>query len=204
MTRLIPHPARLAATLIALLGFALLASCGETGSGNIVTETRDVGSFTSIEVGSGVNVELLIDPDRDAEVSVTYDDNLLDKVGTDVEGDTLVVGHTGSIRLLGDGRFVTVVAADIEAIAGSSGANITGSGADEEFSVDASSGANVDLRELNATRVVVDASSGANVSVFASTSALVDASSGANVDIYGNPADLTADESSGANIDVRD
>ncbi len=191
-------------SVVAVVAAALLLiACGETGSGTIVTETRDVGEFTQIEVNSGVDVRLVVDPARDLEVAVTYDDNLLDKVGTDVEGDTLVVGHTGSIRVPGDGRFVAVVVGDIEAIAVGSGANITGNGTVEEYSVDASSGANVDLRELEATRVDVDASSGANVSVSATESVRVDASSGANVDVYGNPADVSADESSGANIDVR-
>jgi len=196
--------ARPVARLIALLALLLLVyACGETGSGNIVTETRDVGSFSRIEASAGVNVDLVVDAGRQPGVSVTYDDNLLDRVATQVEGDTLVIKHSGSIRLLGDGRFVTVVVADIEGIGASSGSNITGSGATESYSVGASSGANVDLRALTAARVEVDASSGANVNVSASDSVRADASSGANVDIYGNPADVSADESSGANIDVR-
>ncbi len=43
------------------------------GSGNLVTETREVGSFTRIDVRGGANVELRVDPSVLQSVSVTYD-----------------------------------------------------------------------------------------------------------------------------------
>jgi hypothetical protein len=43
------------------------------GSRNLVTETREVGSFTRIDVRGGANVELTVDPSVLQSVSVTYD-----------------------------------------------------------------------------------------------------------------------------------
>lgn len=43
------------------------------GSGNLVTETREVGSFARIDVRGGANVELRVDPSVLQSVLVTYD-----------------------------------------------------------------------------------------------------------------------------------
>jgi hypothetical protein len=47
----------------------LLSACGSTGSGNVVTQTRAVGAFSSIDVGGGVHLELAVD-EGGADVAV--------------------------------------------------------------------------------------------------------------------------------------
>jgi hypothetical protein len=181
----------------------LLAACGTTGSGNIVTEQRDVGSFDQIETGGGVRVELTVDPSLPTSVEVTYDDNLLDNVVTDVSGDTLVVKLTGSINITGGGgRVVTVVTDRLVGVESSGGSSVKATGTTSSYRADASGGANLDLRDLQASSVEIDASGGANVNVYATDSATGEASGGANVSVYGNPTTVTVETSGGANLDI--
>lgn len=181
----------------------LLAACGTTGSGNIVTEQRDVGSFNQIETGGGVGVELTVDPSLPTSVVVSYDDNLLDNVVTDVSGDTLVIKLTGSINTSGSGRrVVTVVTDRLVSIESSGGSSVSGTGFTDSYEAKASGGANLELRKLEAASVEVDASGGANVDVYASESATGEASGGANVSIFGNPTTMAVEASGGANLDI--
>jgi hypothetical protein len=192
-------------TFLLLLAAAalLLAACGTTGSGNIVTETRDVGSFDRIETSGGVRVELTVDPNLPTSVEVSYDDNLLDNVVTDVSGDTLEVKLTGSINTSGSGRrVVTVVTQSLVGIAASGGSSVSGTGVTGAYQADASGGANLELRKLEATSVEIDASGGANVNVYATESATGEASGGANVSVFGNPTTMAVETSGGADLDI--
>ena len=82
----------------------------------------------------------------------------------------------------------------------SSGSRLAVSGRCNEIGIDASSGAVIEARDLEAAVVSVDASSGANVDVFAVTDFQGEASSGANIDVYGAPQVFESDTSSGARI----
>ena len=76
-------------------GFLLLAAavtaCGTPGSGVMAEEQRVVAEFTRVDVRDGLNVELRLGSAVDGEVIVRFDDNLLDHIRTEVEGETLVV-----------------------------------------------------------------------------------------------------------------
>lgn len=84
-------------TLLVLLGLALSA-CGTVslglgelrGSGNVTTETRQVGAFTAIDV-SGVGEVVITQGDVDS-LTVKTDDNLQAIVLGEVRGDTLYLG----------------------------------------------------------------------------------------------------------------
>lgn len=186
----------------AAAGTLLLAACGTSGSGDIVTVTRSVADFERIDVSDGVDVVLVVDPAAEQEVVVEFDDNLLDQVVTTVEGDTLVVGLDGSVRLFGGGRFVKITVDEIRSIATSGGADVTGAGEAGVLSIDASGGSDVNLRELEATSVEVDASGGADVALFAGEAVTGSASGGADVSVYGNPTTVDVATSGGANVDV--
>jgi hypothetical protein len=47
------------------------AGCGSTGSGDIVAEAREIGSFDRIEVSSGIAVEITVDPAAPEGVSLS-------------------------------------------------------------------------------------------------------------------------------------
>ena len=80
---------------LAFAATVLFSSCrflgGEriNGDGNIVTRTRDVGNFNSVEAGGAVEVRLR--QDAATSVRIETDENLQEFVEAFVEGGTLVV-----------------------------------------------------------------------------------------------------------------
>ena len=106
--------------LAVTLGLMVVA-CGTVGSGDLVTESRSVGSFDGLDVSEGINVNLLVDPGAVPSVSVTFDDNLLSKLVTEVRGGTLVIEFDGSVSILGSGRFVDVTVDSLDSIEVSGG-----------------------------------------------------------------------------------
>ena len=182
---------------------ATVAACGTAGSGNLMTEQRDVGDFDSVRVGGGINLVLEVVPGGSQEVTVTYDDNLLDRVVTEVRGDTLVIENEGSFNIFGGGRFVTVVTPSLELLTASGGADVEGSGSTDGYALEVSGGADVDLRSLQAESVELEASGGADVSVTATESITGSASGGADVTVHGDPANARVETSGGADVDFR-
>ena len=100
------------------------------------------------------------------------------------------------------GAKVTAVEVDCEELFldASSGSKIVVSGDCAEVEVDGSSGAVIDARDFKVEVVTVDASSGANIDVSASVNFQGHASSGASVDVFGTPKFFESDTSSGAQI----
>jgi hypothetical protein len=79
--------------VITLAALGLLSACGaEEGNGFIVSEDRQVSSFSKVKVADGVSVEIVL---GDRRVTVTTDDNLRDAFKIDVEGDTLKIDREG-------------------------------------------------------------------------------------------------------------
>ncbi len=80
---------------LAMLFSVFLTSCryvgGERirGNGNVNTENRSVSSFTGIEVSG--NAEIIIKQDSVYSVKVEADENLLNHIMTEVDGNTLEI-----------------------------------------------------------------------------------------------------------------
>lgn len=190
-------------SIAAVVTAALLAAaCGPAGSRNIVTDERVLAPFNRIEVREGIDLDLTVDASSDQLVTVVYDDNLLDRIGTVVTDGTLVLEVLDSFRVTGGGRFVGVVIPDLEQVEVDSGADVRGRGTAGLIRVVASGGGALDLVELEARDVVVDASGGAFVAVFATDSVTGEASGGADVVIHGDPETVDVDESGGADVDL--
>ena len=80
----------------------LLAGCNlETGSGNLVTEERDVAGFESVLVSDGIRVVINVEASAGHTVSVRYDDNLIDNLVTRVEGTRLRIEFDGAVNVAG-------------------------------------------------------------------------------------------------------
>ena len=187
--------------LLAPLVLVTLTACGfygvdgTRGSGNLLTETRELGSFTRIDIRGGANVELTVDPNLTQSVSVTYDDNVIGFIVTRVDAKTLIIDTAGSFSITGGPRrVVTVVTDDIEVI---------GSGVTESYRLQASDGSDVDLVDLQASSVEIDVSGGSDVSVFVSESITGQASGAADIEIFGSPANLDVRESGAADVSLR-
>ncbi|WP_421918473.1 head GIN domain-containing protein [Marinifilum sp.] len=136
---------------------------GENGNGNVVKQDREVGSFTAISSGSGIDV-YLIQGDKES-VRVEADENLLDLIITRVKGDKLIIKTEDPIRRAKKlDVYVTFV--DLNAISISSGSDLKSNGIlkFKELDISVSSGADADL-ELEADELTCSVSSGADANL---------------------------------------
>ena len=188
-----------------MLSAVVLATtaCGGRGSGDLVTEDRNVAAFSAVEVGGGINLELEVVPGGEQQVTVTFDDNLLDRVTTEVRGSTLVIGLDGTFTIFGSGRFVSVTTPSLERLTASGGTDVNGSGQIEDYALEASGGTDVNLVDLQAANVDIEVSGGADVSLTATASITGSVSGGADVTVHGDPPNARVDTSGGADVDFR-
>jgi hypothetical protein len=78
----------------------LLASCAKerlSGSGHVVTETRETETFTDVEVDGPIHVHLQQGPS--APVKITAEDNIMRVIDTYVSGSVLHVRIKSGVRL---------------------------------------------------------------------------------------------------------
>jgi Putative auto-transporter adhesin, head GIN domain len=184
---------------LGLLLTAVLAAC-TTGSGNLVTETREVSDFDRIEVSSGIAVELSIEAGSPSQVTVHFDDNLQDKIRTEVVDGTLIIEADGSFTVTGSGRMVEVDVPSLAALAASGGSIVRGVGSVDKFAVQANGGSRVDLSDLVVQGMTVDVSAGANVDVTAESSIEGEVTGGASLTVGGDPATRNLDVSGGGSV----
>ncbi len=200
----------------------LFSACSfKRGSGNIVSETRNVSSFESIKVSEGIEAFVSNGP---LSVRVEADDNLIEYLRTKVSNGVLKVDL--DITSVDDAHLkVNITAPNIRKIAASSGAEVemlnvlkhkdrieldASSAADiqgvvdaPEVALEASSGAELDI-EGRTRMVKVRSSSGSNIdaSGLLSETAEVRSSSGATAKVYAS-VQLKAQASSGSTINHR-
>ena len=82
--------------LAAMVGMTACDAMAVNGSGDLITEVREVSGFDSIDLdGSG---EVIITQGAGETLTVETDDNLMEHVETEVRGDTLHLGFKPGIR----------------------------------------------------------------------------------------------------------
>jgi Putative auto-transporter adhesin, head GIN domain len=184
------------------LSLALLAACGPTGSGDIVSEERLVSpTAVRIEVSGGIALRFTVDPEADFAVTVHYDDNVIDRIKTEVVGDTLRIYNEGNYSTFGGGdRFVEVTVNSLLGLEASGGSSVLGQGEASTVEVEASGGADVDLGTLPVAEMTLQASGGANVVVNVTQAITGEASGGADVLVQGEPAQQSLETSGGAEV----
>lgn len=160
-----PASARVALTAVLVVAFVGCVDgvIGVRGSGNMATESRDVGGFTEIVLeGSGeVNIEM-----GDTEsLTIEAEDNLMSHLTTDVEGGRLVLGTRDAI-VTTRGIVYTITATSLDGI------TVSGSGDVEvadvtttEFSTEISGSGAVDISNLEADRLAVTISGSGDIDV---------------------------------------
>ncbi|MBI4928532.1 MAG: DUF2807 domain-containing protein [Anaerolineae bacterium] len=122
-------------TIIGVMGLILLvtAACSfsvnlpgdrVSGSGNVISEDRDVSGFDRVSLeGAG---ELIIEQGTSESLTVEADDNLMEYIITEVSGDTLRLRIKPNLSLFGSNKIVyhlTVI--DLNAIAISGSGKVT-------------------------------------------------------------------------------
>ena len=183
-----------------VLGMVLVAACGPAGSGNIVSQERETGEFESIEVSGGIDLTLTVDATADDSVTVIYDENLLDRIVTEVEGSTLVIRSEGSFNVFGSGCRVEVTTATLEELAVSGGSDVEAAGSLDRLVVGASGGSDLDLSDLVVDSMVIAASGGSDVTANVTGEIVGDVSGGSNLTIGGDPARQDIEVSGGADV----
>jgi Putative auto-transporter adhesin, head GIN domain len=175
------------------------------GSGISKTEQRNVSNFTKIEVSGALNVEVVTN--KDFNVTVEADDNLLSQIKTELDGDTLKVYSKGwlstktkiNIKISMpnlDGIEVSgasnVTASNLEnedleiELSGASKLKIDGKTTNAKF--DVSGASKFDGENLEIENAEIDNSGASSVLVSVTKNLTADTSGASKVTYIGNPA----------------
>ncbi|MFT3981114.1 MAG: head GIN domain-containing protein [Ferruginibacter sp.] len=190
---------------IIILGVTLLASCRmKNGSGNVVTEDRKLDGFTGVNAGGSFTVKLK--QGSSYKVSVQADDNIIDDIETDVDGDVLEIHYKNGVSISNATATIYIEAPSFTFIGGSASANIESQNtlkSDAKLKADASSAADIQLT-IDAPQVEAEANSGSTLALKGQTKDIdVQASSGAHLEAYDLLSEnAKAQASSGASIDL--
>jgi Putative auto-transporter adhesin, head GIN domain len=176
-----------------LAALSLLAGCGDSDirTGPVRTETRDVGSFSAMEVSGATRLEVTVG--SPVSVEIEGRDRFLQRLQTQVDGDTLYIKSTRkdivtigtSPRLIVRVRVPNLSTLKLEGgndvkLSGFDGgatkihvegaANITGAGRLDELTVFMAGAGHVDLSELVAGAANVTVAGVGSVFVHSQTS----------------------------------
>ena len=160
-----------------------LFSCNvRRGSGNLVSETMNVGSFSRINVSGPFTVEV---KEGEYKVEVEADDNLMKYIDVEVSGNTLRVKATRK-NFRNAHLNVYIQAPSLDGIKASMAADISTTG---------------QIRSGN--QLVFEASSAAEIRADADAPRVnAKASSGSDIELRGRTRDLDVSSSSGSDIDA--
>lgn len=208
--------------LIFILFASIISSCSYTGSGNIISESKDLSAFHGVEASGPFSVE--IRQGEPQKVTVEADDNLMKYVNLKVRDNILEASiKHGSFT---DAHFKLLItvpvvdnlsatsAADIEIfgmltdqnkikLTASSAGSIHGQVDAPAVMASSSSGSEITVSG-NTKKITAEASSGASVKAnqLLSEQADAQASSGASIHVHASVS-LNARASSGGNVSYR-
>lgn len=186
------------------------------GSGTMVSENREVASFTRIEVAMGIDIVVTVGSPQ--QVTLTFDDNIIGKVKTRVRGNTLEIDSRGSFSTSSECKIeITVPSIEEFSLAGSGNIEIRGI-AGEKFEIDLAGSGNIridgrtknleidvagsgdiDARDLIAEEAEVSIAGSGNVRVYAEKSLEAEISGSGDIRYYGDP-DVESDVSGSGSI----
>ncbi len=179
----------------------------EKGSGQMVTELRDIGSFDRIE--SNIGADIIVSIGATQSVSLTYDDNLIGYVTTKVRGRKLVVESSRSFSSSRDCQIKIVVPQLEEVSVGGSGkievvgldadrfaveidgsADVVASGEVGELVIEVNGSGNVDTRDLVAGEATVEINGSGDVNVMARDYLTATVNGSGDIVYTGNPGQV--------------
>jgi Putative auto-transporter adhesin, head GIN domain len=188
---------------------ALLAGCanlglsddfnGVVGEGPILTQTRQVGAFTGVQVGGGIHLRVQVGAEQ--SVQLAGQENILEILDAEVEGGILHIRNSAnysasrevtltiSVESLDDLDLsggaegaVRGVESDELAVVVSGGAELTIEGRATDLHLEATGGAQAHLAELEVENAHIECSGGAQAELNAGA-VMGEASGGATVDV---------------------
>ena len=191
-----------------------------TGSGRIVTQQRQIGNFSRVELRGSTDIEVRLG--AAPSLAVRADDNLLPQITTRVENGTLIVDTRGSYRTRTSPKaFVTVPDIAYLGSRGSGNADISGVtnrqlelalqgsgdiravGRSDFVKVGLRGSGNVDARGLRSGRADVALSGSGNVYVETHGALAARLMGSGNIYVGGNPTARTIKEAGSGNVIFR-
>ena len=190
---------------------------GVQGSGTSKSETRNVSGFTKIDAGGAINIE--VTAQKDYNVEVQADDNLLTNIKTEVSGDTLKIYSEDRIspktRInvkismpsiegldvsgASSGNIANVKTNSLELKA--SGASKIGiSGAAKTLNADASGASTIDAEALQVEDAEIEASGASKAVVSATNELNIEASGASKVSYVGEPKNIKQNSSGASSV----
>lgn len=104
---------RIVVVLLLLVAILTVTACNASivkGSGDLITETRAVSDFDSIDLsGSG---EVIVRQDGNESLTIETDDNVMEHVKAEVEGGVLKLGYEEGFNLIDHTRLIFTVGVD--------------------------------------------------------------------------------------------
>lgn len=193
---------------------------GIRGSGNVVTETRNVPKFTGVDFGGAMNVDIIAQ--RSQNVEIETDDNLVPLITTEVHGETLYITNTQKINWNSRVK-VRINVEDLESlnVSGASKASATAiksenfkigvSGASKvtldgeatSLNADSSGASKIDAENFRVVNAKADASGASKITVFASDSIDANASGASKVSYAGNPKTVNKKASGASKVSAQ-
>lgn len=188
--------------VLALAVSFLIAGCsgivGERGSGDLVTETREVAPFTGVDVSRAIEVEVTVAAGESPAVEVVYDDNLIEGIEVSVIDGVLFIDADRNMRP-SSGAKVRVRVESLHRIAtsGASEVTVTGTVAAEDVELRASGASRIEIATLEAGSLAATVSGASNVTVDAGEvgEADLDVSGASHVDLDADIASALVDVS---------
>lgn len=190
---------------------------GVHGSGAMKSETRNVSGFSAIDVSGAFEVEIVAQ--KDFSVEVEADDNLLELIKTEVDGDTLKIKSEKSLKSSNPLK-IRISAPNIESLdlSGASKVNIANlnndslsldssgaskikiEGTTKSFDVEMSGASRLDAENLKAENVSVDSSGASSAYVFVTNELKADLSGATNVTYSGSPKNVQKKTSGASSV----
>ena len=187
----------------ALLTSVLLVGCGVvlTGSGNLETKDYDFSDFSKVEVSNAFEFE--ISESSSYSISITADDNVIEKVQVTKEGDTLKIGLN---RIIGLGS-VTLKAAvtmpqlrDLD-ISGASRGTVYNFSSTDDVYITVSGASSLDLVDISAGDVKLEVSGASKVTGdIAAGNTDFDISGASTAQLEGSSIDIVVDASGASRV----
>jgi hypothetical protein len=190
------------------------------GSGDLVTEERDLKEFTRIETRGAVDIFVTVGESQ--QVSLTFDDNLIDLIETRVRGKTLKISSEESyssrrackieisipeleeVRVTGSGDVeIFNLSGDYFEFTVSGSGDMRAEGEIDELDIRVSGSGDVDTRDLIAADANVKISGSGDVKVYAAEGFYGRVSGSGDIDVYGNPEHMSRHVSGSGDIRKR-
>ena len=153
--------------ILVLFGAFFLSSCNGPdcirGSGNQVSKTRNLGSFSKIETSG--SFEIIVKQDSTSSLVINADDNIQDEIETSINGKTLSIGIGSNICDSGP-ILIYINSKDFEKIKASGSVDIKSDGLlnVNDFELNLSGSSKVML-EMNAKTLRTSSSGSSDISL---------------------------------------